>query len=306
MKNFIIKIIIFFSGMALIDFTWGTLFKYLDTHPKSEKEFNNQRISTKDFQDIVILGSSRGKYHYIPQTITDSTGYNCQNFSAFSQGIFHLYGRYLLISKLSNPKLIIYDIFNEYDINTEIDRLHYINELKPYIYETPKIRLYIEDIFPLEKYKMQSYLYLYNSDNAYGILSRFRRNDTIPNKGFVAATGILKNKDVSPKTYSQADTLKLAYISRLIDETRQKGSDIVFCISPTYGEISSKSYQKFFELAKKKNITIFNHLMDKRITKNNKYFKDRVHLNKEGATLYSTIIAHEIKEYLKHKENNKP
>ena len=71
--------------MALIDFTWGTLFKYLDTHPKSEKEFNNQRISTKDFQDIVILGSSRGKYHYIPQTITDSTGYKFQCF--FSRNI---------------------------------------------------------------------------------------------------------------------------------------------------------------------------------------------------------------------------
>lgn len=306
MKNFIVKIIIFFSGIALIDFTWGTLFKYLDAHSKCEKEFNKQRISTKDFQDLVILGSSRGKDHYIPQTITDSTGYNCQNFSARSQGILHLYGRYLLISKISKPKLIIYDIFSKYDIESENDRLHYINELKPYIHETPKIKLYIEDIFPLEKYKMQSYLYLYNSSNAYDILYHFRRNDTIPNKGFIAETGILEKKEVYPHTYSEPDTIKLAYLSQLIDETRQKGSDIVFCISPTYGETSSKSYQKFFELAKKKKVTIFNHLMDKRITNNNKYFKDHVHLNKEGATLYSTIIAHEIKEYLKHKEVNKP
>lgn len=305
MKNFIIKIIIFFLGIALIDFTWGEVFKYLDAHSKSEKEFNNQRISTKDFQDLVILGSSRGKYHYIPQTITDSTGYNCQNFSAFSQGIFHLYGRYLLISKFSNPQLIIYDIFNEYDIDTEIDYLHYINELKPYIHETPRLKTYIEDIFPLEKYKMFSYLYLYNSNNAYEILSRFRRNDTIPNKGFVGATGILGDKEAYSNTYSEADTIKLAYISRLIDEIRQKGSDIVFCISPIYKETSSKSYQEFFELAKQKRVTIFNHLMDKRIINKNKYFKDHVHLNKEGAILYSTIIAHEIKEYLEHKEKNK-
>ncbi len=70
--------------------------------------------------------------------------------------------------------------------------------------------------------------------------------------------------------------------------------------------LSEEKLNRINELAKKKKVTIFNHLMDKRITNNNKYFKDHVHLNKEGATLYSTIIAHEIKEYLKHKKVNKP
>ena len=72
MKRFIIKIIIFFLIIAVIDQITGRIIKYIDRNSQYGDSFTREYITARCNEDIIIMGSSRGNHHYVPQIITDS------------------------------------------------------------------------------------------------------------------------------------------------------------------------------------------------------------------------------------------
>lgn len=300
MKRFIIKIVVFFLIIAVIDQIGGRIIRYIDSNTKYGDVLTRKHITSHCTEDVVIMGSSRGFHHYDSQIMSDSLNLSCFNCAYEGLGILNMYGRYLLITRKHIPKVLIYDVFTQFDLyNDDSEYISSIEGLKLYADE-PKIMNIFDDIVPLERYKLQSLLYRYNKE-IYILYSLMRTKYPSPELGYAALDGTM---DYEPEPYSaeytnrQEDSVKLKYMRKLIHEARRKGTKIIFCISPRYGTTPNSDLNPIIKLAKEENVPLLNHYTDKRFTTKKEYFKDTLHLNRTGATAYTKMIVGEIKQLI--------
>ena len=93
------------------------------------------------------------------------------------------------------------------------------------------------------------------------------------------------------------DEIKLLYLEKLIKECQGK-TQLFFTISPFYFQQEvSLNYAPIKHLCEKYNVPFIEY-DDKAFIENIDLFSDSSHLNDKGATLYSQMIAHFVKEYL--------
>ena len=301
MKRFIIKIVVFFLIIAVIDQIGGRFLKYIDSHSQYGDAFTREYITSRCTEDVIIMGSSRGNHHYDPQIINDSLNLSCYNCAYDALGILNMYGRYLLMIRTHTPKILIYDIFAPNEIyGDEKDHLKFLDGMKQYA-NTPQVMGIFDDIAPMEHYKLQSRLYQYNTKLFY-MLSEIKGKWTPAKLGYRPLDGTMEHQ---PKPYSaeytnqEPDSVKLKYMRKLIHAAQTKGTKVILCISPRYGASPNGDLDPIIELAKEEQVPLLNHYTDKRFTTKKEYFKDSFHLNHTGATAYTKMIASEIKPLLK-------
>ena len=301
MKRFIIKIIIFFLIIAAIDQITGRIIKYIDKNSQYGDSFTREYITARCTEDIIIMGSSRGNHHYVPQIISDSLKLSCFNCSYDALGILNMYGRYLLMTRTHTPKVLIYDIFTRFDIyDDRKDHLSSLDGIKQYA-NNPQVMSIFDDVTPMEHYKLQSRLYQYNTKLFY-MLSEIKAKWAPSKLGYTPLEGTMVHQ---PKPYSaeytnqEPDSVKLKYMRKLIHVAQSKGTKVILCISPRYGATPNSDLDPIIKLAKEEQVPLLNHYTDKRFTTKKEYFKDSFHLNHTGATAYTKMIASEIKPLLK-------
>ena len=301
MKRFIIKIVVFFLIIAVIDQIGGRFLKYLDSHSQYGDAFTREYITSRCTEDVIIMGSSRGNHHYDPQIISDSLNFSCYDCAYDAFGILNMYGRYLLMTRKHTPKVLVYDVFAPNEIyGAEKDHLKFLDGMKQYA-NTPQVMSIFDDIAPMEHYKLQSRLYQYNTKLFY-MLSEIKGKWAPAQLGYIPLDGTMEHQ---PKPYSAEYTnqkpasVKLKYMRKLIHDAQTKGTKVILCISPRYGATPNSDLDPIIKLAKEENVPLLNHYTDKRFTTKKEYFKDSFHLNHTGATAYTKMIVGEIKQLLK-------
>lgn len=298
MKGFIYKVILFLIGLVILDSLIGLGGKYLVNHAKGGDTGLSTYICRKMTEECLIFGSSRGMHHYDPNIITDSLGMTCWNCSKDGNGIILMYGRYQLLSARYTPKIIIYDVYTSTDLE-ENDNSTYLGCLR-HFYGEPAVDSIFWDVDPTERFKMLSSCYRYNSswlqlisDNIHPLLS--------DNKGY---RPIDKTMSYEPKTSAlslkdiQYDSLKLAYLEKLIVNCRQKGTKLIFTISPLYGQTDDAIYAPLKDICAKYNVPLLNHYCDPNFVFDKNLFSDSVHMNSIGATRYTRMLISEIMRHL--------
>ena len=79
MKSFIIKILLFFAIVAVIDLCVGFIGDYLQAHAKGGITKQTNDLVMTDAHDVIIFGSSRARNHYDAPYLTDSLGLDVYN-----------------------------------------------------------------------------------------------------------------------------------------------------------------------------------------------------------------------------------
>ncbi len=301
MKRFIIKIIVFFLIIATIDQITGRIIKNIDRNSQYGDSFTREYITARCNEDIIIMGSSRGNHHYVPQIISNSLKLSCFNCAYDALGILNMYGRYLLTTRTHTPKILIYDVFTRFDIyDDRSDHLQSLDGIKQYANE-PEIMSIFDDVTPMEHYKLQSLLYRYNT-KVFLLNSEIKTKWPSPKLGYTPLEGIMEHEPepyTAEYTNQEPDSVKLKYMRKLIHAAQSKGTKVILCISPRYGTTLNADLDPIIKLAKEEKVPLLNHYTDKRFTTKKEYFKDSFHLNHTGATEYTKVVANEIKQLLK-------
>ena len=299
MKKFIILIFALFAILAGIDIATGLVFDKLTLSAKRSYTGRNEFIADKLHDPVLVFGSSRSVHHYDPQVLADSLGVPCYNCGQDGMGIITFYGRFKLLTARYTPRLIIYDVTTDFDLRRN-DNVTYLTWLKPY-YHRPGIDSIFWHIEPTERVKMLSNMFRYNG-KALQIITDNKPGDNNDDalKGFVPLDGIMtydKEEDAT-KTQVDFDPVKLYYISRLVKDCSAKGIRLVFAISPLYNSIKQPDayLADFLTLARKQNVPVINHYYDTRFATNKNLFQDTYHMNRSGAEIYTSMLAHEIKQ----------
>ena len=299
MKKFIILLFALFAILSGIDIATGFVFDKLTVSAKRGYTGRNEFIADKLHDPVLVFGSSRSVHHYDPQVLADSLGVPCYNCGQDGMGIITFYGRFKLLTARYTPRLIIYDVTTDFDLRRN-DNVTYLTWLKPY-YNRPGIDSIFWHVEPTERVKMLSNMFRYNG-KALQIITDNKPGDDNDDalKGFVPLDGIMtydKEEDAT-KTQVDFDPVKLYYISRLVKDCSAKGIRLVFAISPLYNSIKQPDayLADFLTLARKQNVPVINHYYDARFATNKNLFQDTYHMNRSGAEIYTSMLAHEIKQ----------
>ncbi len=293
MKKYLIKIILFFVAVVVVDILFGVACQYMNDHSKGGGVKSRYYVCKESTEDVLVFGSSRAKHHYVPDIIEDSLGMTCYNTGEDGNGIILCYGFLKMITARYSPKLIIYDVtgFDMY----EDDNMKYLDLMKPYYYE-PGIDSIFWEVNPKSRIMMLSNLYRFNTTCLRVIGNYIHPMNNYP-KGYLA---IYKTMDYEPEYKEEVkieDTLKIHYFEEFIKLTHNKDIKLVCCSSPYYKAPSNdNNYQPIKQLCERYDVPFYYFGADLVISQNKSFFSDRTHMNDKGARLYTSKLISVIKK----------
>lgn len=298
MKKFFFKVGLFFIALIIVDRALGMMFAYMGEHAKGGYIGHHIYVTDKTNEDILIFGSSRAIHHYNPQILTDSLGMSCYNCGQDGNGIVLFYGLWQMIKERYHPKMIIYDVSTSFDLYEGESNTKYLGWLRM-DYDRPGVKQIFAAIDPTEKYKMMSMLYRYNSKFMQNITDYVHPIFGIEGNGFLPLKGemdTLKIRDNHEElVVEQIDSIKIRFIKKLIDET--KDVELVFVASPSWYEPNGDEYKPIREICEQRKVKFIDFSSNEKYIHQNEWFKDGLHLNARGADEFTRdLISSLIKE----------
>lgn len=298
MWKFLSKIAFFFAIIAIVDFGFGKVCEFLRDNTKGGFTGNKHYICEECNEDIIMMGSSRMRHHYVPQVFEDSLGMTCYNAGIDGNGIILSYGFLTMIFQRYSPKLLVYDV-TSFDMY-ESDNTKFLAALKSY-YDRPGIQPIFKNVQWNEQWKMMSRLYRYNSD-LFGLLGDYLYPLSTSEKGY---RPIHKVMNYEPQYKENAeerivDSLKLKYVEMFIDLAHAHDVALVFVASPTWFGSRMREYNKPVEtICAAKEVPFIDRLYMDDICADKKYWGDANHLNDMGAREFSKRLSMELKAIVK-------
>ncbi len=294
MKKFLITLLCIFAGLVVVDIIFGYANVYMMRHATGGQTYCQEYIAHKSNEDIIMMGSSRMRHHYNPDIISDSLHMSCYNAGEDGGGIILNYGFYLMLSERYHPKIIIYDIteFDIYEGNNE----KYLGWLRKF-YDEPGIDSIIVSVSATERIKNISNLYRYNT-RCIATAGDYFHPVRAYNKGFSRLEGTF-DYEITPLAYDQQkiDPIKREYLLKLINDTKRDGVSLYLFASPTYDAKPNNDYlAPVADIARENGIPFYDYFYCPDISWNKPLFKDRGHMNGEGADFWSKKVASIILE----------
>ena len=301
MKRYILKIILFFAIVVVTDIGVGMLGDYLQTHARKGFAKHTNDLVMKDYHDVVILGSSRAHHHYDTPFLSDTLGLDVYNAGYDGNGVVLAYGLLSMMLERYSPKLVVFDVEPAFDIyiyDSDNGHKRYLKYLKPY-YKNDIISDIIRDVSEEEWYKVHSGLIRYNSIFI-SMISDNLRSSQDDNDGYLPLTGkyelIAKEKDEN--TELVVDSLKLKYVDKIIMLAQSKKVPIMIIFSPKFGVKSSESLNPIKDICKIHEVPCMDYYCDDYFMEHSELFREPMHLNSDGARLFSSQISTVIREYI--------
>lgn len=291
MKKYLVRLIVFFAAVVLVDmaFGYGMDRLYLQAKGGEIKETNDVCINNQ--YDIVVMGSSRAHHHYVPEIIEDSLGRTCFNIGKDGNGIVLMYGFYKMIVERYRPSLIIYDVsrFDVYKIAEDQNNTRYVSMLKPY-----SNRAGVDEIFNSlswqEWVKTYSKLYRYNSISLETIRQCFFPTSFCAD-GYLKLEGSFEGnpRSVEPQ-FGEKDELKLNLFNEFVSSTIENDIPLVCVLSPHYQVVSSSAYDTIKRICELHDIPFLDYYAFAELSQNKEFFEDPSHMNDRGARVFTNEI----------------
>jgi len=294
------RVMIVFMAIFIADRGIGALMKSLYFRQQSGDGYLINYAIDSTEADIVVLGSSRAKHSYVPGVFFDSLRMTCYN--AGRDGTNHVlfnYAQFKLITKRHKPDVIIFDIRPE-DLAYYSDEYDMLAPLLPFYRTHPEIRDLTNQRSPFEKMKHISHIYPFNSMIFQVIMGNleFNKKRKQHSNGFVPYHGSKLTGTTADTVYvsdSGTDEYKIKLVNEMMETCLSSNIKLIFVYSPTWNYSGQNRYDTLFaKLVESRSVKYYNMSNMPVFMENPGYFYDRTHLNEEGATIFSTMLAREL------------
>lgn len=296
MKKYILKILLFFGIVAVVDFGFGITCEWLQNHAKGGRMKGVRQSAIIQTADIVIMGSSRAHHHYVPSVITKRTGMTSHNAGVNGNGIVLVSGLFDLMEERYTPKVVLYDVTPAFDFNVYTEdgnNTRYIGWLRPYYWQQ-QVKKIVCRVNSSERYKNFSMMFRYNSKIAdllkdQVVTSDYTKDGYAPLKGKMKSPPQQKTGNVE----IVQDTLKYHMMEEFIAKLSKSDSRLIMIASPRYGVTTSDVFEPIKALCKKYGVEFWDYYCASDFQKMD-YFKESMHLNDTGAKVFSEFIAEKL------------
>lgn len=298
-RFFTAKLLLLIVVIVLLDFSLGSLFRYLYFHQKKGELYRITYAMEQSNEDLIVYGSSRADHHYHPEIFKKRLQLSFFNTGLEGEHIFFQYALLKGTLKRFTPKVVILD-FTAGEFKKDRESYDRISNLLPYYDNHPEIRSILELRGPYEKYKLLSKLYPYNSEFiqvARNVMAtrQTKEDDT---EGYFPLYGITHDPRVHirfPEAYP-TDTNKIKAYTAFITDCRKAGAELFIICSPYYQDAENEEYSIVLgkQIAKKYGVDFLDFSHNTRFSNTADYFSDPGHLNDTGARLFSDLVIDSI------------
>jgi hypothetical protein len=294
------KIALLLVFLVIADLSLGHLLKYLYYRQKSGFLYRTTYSIEETKADLLVFGSSRANHHYKPEVFEKQLGVSFYNVGRDGSFIFYHYAVLKAVLNRYSPKAIILD-FLPGEFRKDKESYDKISFLLPYYKTHPEIRETVEMRSRLEKVKLISSIYPYNSLAVSIIMGDLdlKENRYADDKGYLPLNGIWKDslKDYNNEGKYEIDSIKIKTFNAFIKKCVEAGVKLYIVCSPSFlkGVNNDYSISLAKEIAAKDNVEFLDITNDELFFNHPEYYNDPFHLNDSGATVFSEIIAEKIK-----------
>ncbi len=253
----------------------------------------NQALTRKR-ADVLILGSSKAKHHYVPQVLGDSLGMSVYNAGADGHDV--AYACMVLQSWLTRctPRVVVLDLCNSMVNGDWIDNS--ISDTKCYYGINEAVTGYIDSGHDWRlRLKLHSNLYRLNGSLVWltkGMLTHAKASSDgyEPLYGSDMVPGVTT---YGPFTPSPVEAEQLRRIARLC---RSHGIKLHIILSPNH-EIDNGMRRWLATETRRDGVRLADMTEAPQVW-DDRYYKDRGHLNHDGAVLFTSMIAPALQQGL--------
>lgn len=294
MLLFIKKLVVITFLFIIFDQFFGYVISKLYYNVKSGSSYIANYAIKKGNEDVVIFGASEVSHSLISNQISDSLGLSCYNFGLDGQGIYYQYALIKELLKRYSPKVVIFSSFILYD-----DQTISISRLYPYYYDHQDIKDLILELQPDAKYKLLIKSYAFNSLilNIIGgyLITEPRTNGYKPLYSKQADIQIM----TTPFKIGLTDKT-INYFEKIMQMCISAGCKVIVLDVPRYVE-SNDSVEEFRiqQMLKEYSVDYLHYSTDTTFINHPDLFKDRTHLNNDGAIVFTKMVIERIVQGMK-------
>ena len=302
----LLKTLLIIAAMLVaVDITVGVVAdRLMDKLPDFSGDFakDNYRLHRLE-TDVVILGSSRGCYHYVSQQLNDSIdAYLGKHLSLYNAAISakkansNSCAAEILIARY-RPQLVIYDINEELLCDPEAEDMEFSS---PFYWKDTIVRRYIDGIGLKERILMKSSLYRYNGKLFRMVSSIFAPED--PNDGYESKRGTKidlakyeKEAEISMPTL-ELDGYALNNFENVLKKYSSAGVPLVIVSSPKFRPKDNN--KRLAVICEKYGIPFIDFYDTPYFNNHPELFYDGNHLNDHGAHVFTALFFEQLKPFL--------
>ncbi len=296
MKKTLISISIIVILVTIVDMTVGIVAKSALKKCDPSSFYGEINHAIEDLEtELLIIGASRAKSHYVPDILIDSLGLSTYNAGSDGKNILYHSCVGNAVIERAKPKLIILDLAH---FEFQWDAKDRVSVLNPYYGKDSLISATVNMKSSTEPIKMISNMYRYNSI----LLTIFKNvisgSDDTKSNGFRRLEGT--NKYLKYDVLQKGGGLEEESIERFkwfIQLCKKNRIDLMVCISPAYVDIieTPKTIELIENICTKEDVAFLNYLEDDQYVDNNMLFKDNLHLNIHGSEKFTRDLIKHIK-----------
>ena len=300
LKKIILNILIVIVAVVVLDFVVGRSLRYFYFKEKSGLHQRTTYSMETTNADVLVFGSSRANHHYVPIVFEDSLKKTFYNLGRDGNGIFFQIALLNSVLKRYTPKVIILEYSGEFEKGDfAFDKL---SSLLPYYRTHKEIRGVIDQREPLDKIKLISEIYPFNSQALTIAIGNTKTNKrgAADCKGYVPLYGEWQNELDTALKYNlyKIDTNKINTFKEFITKSKNLGIQVFVIRSPIFRKLSkSQGINICNEVCAAEKIPFWDFSADTSFLNNKSLFQDVVHLNDKGATAFSKLVVSKIKDY---------
>ncbi|RYE22467.1 MAG: hypothetical protein EOP51_13165 [Sphingobacteriales bacterium] len=256
----------------------------------------------RSHEDILVLGGSRASHHYKTDVLGSTTGMSCYNGGRDDMPVTYVNAILPVVYQRYNPKVIILDVIPSELIATKgYDQVYQriSTVLLRFAYKHPELFSTIALAGKIEVWKAQvSHIYPYNSiigsaiQNTYTKLGHESVNGYEPVIGSIDTVYYTKPAFNFNVNGTVDDSLAARYVN-IIKLAKEHNTRLITIVSPFYFAINpspNNSYNFMKQQSAENGCEFYDFSNAQPFSANPNLFYDELHMNDDGAGIYSQII----------------
>lgn len=290
MRKIIKKAVFILLLIVLIDVSVGWIGNRIILNmPESSAFISHTTYSVlKKNTDVLIIGASKAKHGIDPFLLRDSLGMDCYN--AGEDGEDMMYYDMVLQGFVSRqkPKIVILDMA-PLSLDHKLDLSHFLYGM------SPVVNKFAQDVYPwYDRVKLHSNLYRLNG--FFPQLSSLLLDKNKNHVGFTPLYGTYDKVEIVKYHFLTVKPYEKRYLDDFVATCKNNKIKLLVYVSPTYYHNNKWFNQYLREYCQKQGI-FFKDMSQPDGFRSPKYYKDRDHVNAEGAEVFTKSILKDIKSY---------
>lgn len=299
MKNLLKSLLFITVALFAVDRMGGQLMWWVNQHTQDLSGPKLRYLANEVKADMILLGTSRCNFHYVPSILEDSIDMSVYNGGIDASNC--IYAHYFVLNQIllhHTPKMICLELMTN-DYARQPNSFETTSFFAPYIGRSERADSVFRDAGTYWSYQF-SHLYRHNAKAVSNIGGLLVNKQQESQAGYIP----LPQPAFPPKSLNRADKpeatdqLKVQYLRKFVALCQSRHIRLAFMVSPAYSKADANLYAVLKDVAKEHGIPFFDYHTQGLFLNHPDYFKDNEHLWDKSARLYTSIFAHDLRQHL--------